>query len=144
VDLKRRGRCEVHIPLFVPQTESERREVFLAMARKNQVAVDPAAVPPLPEGISGADIESIVVQCLREAVIAGLPAPTPEILRATAARFVSPDYSLQKELQELVAVREATDLRFLPERLQELRRDPAKAAAMERRIQELSALLREG
>jgi hypothetical protein len=65
------------------------------------------------------------------------------MLRATTGRFVSPDYSLQKELQELAAVREATDLRFLPERFQELRRDPAKAAAMERRIQELTVLLRE-
>jgi hypothetical protein len=117
--------------------------MFLAMARKNRVDVDPAAVPPLPDGLSGADIESIVVQCLREAVLAGLSAPTPEMLRATTGRFVSPDYSLQKELQELAAVREATDLRFLPERFQELRRDPAKAAAMERRIQELTVLLRE-
>lgn len=138
VDLKRQGRCEVHIPLFVPQTAEERRELFLAMARKNKVAVEPSTVPALPEGLSGADIESIVVQCLRAAALAGLSAPTPEMLRATAARFVSPDYSLQKELQELVAIREATDLSFLPERFQELRRDPAKSAAMERRIQELN------
>lgn len=138
VDLKRQGRCEVHIPLFAPQTAEERREMFLAMARKNRVRVDPGAVPDLPEGLSGADIESVVVQCLREAAIAGIETPTPEILASTAARFVSPDYSLQKELQELVAVRETTDLRFLPERYQKARRDPESAAALERRIQELT------
>jgi SpoVK/Ycf46/Vps4 family AAA+-type ATPase len=143
VDLKRQGRCEVHIPLFVPQTDAERREMFLAMARKNGVAVDPATVPPLSAGLSGADIESIVVQCRREATLARLPAPTPEILRTTVERFVSPDYSLQKELQELVAVREATDLRFLPPQFQAMRREPTKAAALESRIQELMALLRE-
>ena len=141
VDLKRQGRCEVHIPLFVPQTEDERRAMFLAMAKKNQVSIDPAAVPPLPEGLSGADIESIVVQCLRASLVAGVASPTPEIVRATVSRFVSPNYSLQKELQELVAIREATDLRFLPERLQPMRTDPARAAAMERRIQELILLL---
>jgi len=141
VDLKRQGRCEVHIPLFVPQTDDERREMLLAMARKNRVRLDPDAVPPIPEGLSGADIESVVVQCVREAAIAGLTAPSPEMLRDTLARFVSPDYSLQKELQELVAVREATDLRFLPARYQELRRDPGRAAQMERRIQELKLLV---
>jgi len=143
VDLKRQGRCELHIPLFVPQTEDERRTMFLAMARKNRVAVDPAAVPPLAAGLSGADIESIVVQALREALLAGLAAPTAEMLQATASRFVSPDYALQKELQQLVAVREATDLRFLPPAHQALRREPAQAAAMERRIQELTRLLGE-
>jgi len=117
--------------------------MFLAMARKNGVAVDAGAVPPLPAGLSGADIESLVVQCRREALIAGLPAPTPEILQATVSRFVSPDYSLQKELQELVAIREATDMRFLPERFQLVRRDADRSAAMERRIQELTLLLRE-
>ena len=141
VDLKRQGRCEVHIPLFVPQTGEERREMLLAMARKNRVRLDEQSVPPIPEGLSGADIESIVVQCLREAAIAGLAGPTPEMLAETLSRFVSPDYSLQKELQELAAVREATDLRFLPAKFQELRRDPARASAMERRIQELTALL---
>jgi hypothetical protein len=143
VDLKRQGRCEVHIPLFVPQTDGERKEMFLAMARKNGVPVDPASVPPIPAGLSGADIESVVVQSLREALIAGLAAPTPEILATTVSRFVSPDYSLQKELQELVAVRESTDLRFLPERYQAIRTDPERAAAMELRIQELTRLLGE-
>ena len=142
VDLKRQGRCEVHIPLFVPQTEDERRDMFLAMARKNSVVVDPADIPSLPAGLSGADIESLVVQCLRQATIAGLTAPTPEILQTTVGRFVSPDYSLQKELQELVAVREATDLEFLPSRFQAARRDPKRAAAMEQRIQELIEILR--
>jgi hypothetical protein len=143
VDLKRQGRCEVHLPLFVPQSEDERREMFLAMARKNRLAVDPADVPPLPAGVSGADIESLVVQCLREAAIAGVEKPARDMIAATVSRFVAPNYSLQMELQELVAVREATDLAFLPERYQKVLRDREAAAAMERRIQELTALLGE-
>lgn len=143
VDLKRQGRCEVHIPLFVPQTEEERREMFLAMARKNHMPVAAADVPPLPAGASGADVESLVVQCLREAAIAGAEKPTREMIAATVARFVTPNYSMQKELQELVAVREATDLAFVPERYQAVLRDAEAAAAMERRIQELTRLLGE-
>ena len=57
------------------------------------------------------------------------------------SRFVSPNYSLEKELQELVAIRECTDLEFLPERFRPFLTDPEQAAAMERRIQELHELL---
>jgi SpoVK/Ycf46/Vps4 family AAA+-type ATPase len=141
VDLKRQGRCEVHIPLFPPQTEEERRQMFLTMARKNRAPLDQDAVPPIPEGLSGADLESLVVQALRLAAVRNLAAPTRAIIEETLSRFVSPNYSLQKELQELVAVRECTDLRFLPERFRPYLSDPVKAAALERRIQELTLLL---
>jgi len=141
VDLKRQGRCEVHIPLFPPQTDEERRQMFLAMARKNNVAVAPESVPHLSGYLSGADIESLVIQATRLAAVRGLAAPTPEIISEAVARFVSPNYSLQKELQELVAIRECTDLRFLPERFQPYLTDPEKAAVLERRIQELTLLV---
>jgi hypothetical protein len=141
VDLKRQGRAEVHIPLFPPQTPEERLEMFLTMARKNRVPVDPASVPTLPEHLSGADLESLVIQSIREAAVMGLGQPTAEIIAEVVSRFVSPNYALEKELQELVAIRECTDLRFLPERLRPLLTDPERAAQMERRIQELLSLL---
>ncbi len=139
VDLKRQGRCEVHIPLFPPQTEQERQEMLLTMARKNKVSLDPLALPPIAEGLTGADLESVVVQASRIAAVRGLPAPDAKIVVEAMARFVSPNYSRQKELQELVAIRECTDLRFLPEKLRPFLTDPDRAAAMERRIQELAA-----
>ncbi len=141
VDLKRQGRCEVHIPLFPPQTDEERRQMFVVMARKNKVSIEPESVPPLSGYLSGADIESLVIQATRLAAVRGLAAPTPEIISEAVARFVSPNYSLQKELQELVAIRECTDLRFLPERFQPYLTDPEKSAALERRIQELTMLV---
>ncbi|MFB3905734.1 MAG: ATP-binding protein [Acidobacteriota bacterium] len=141
VDLKRQGRCEVHIPLFPPQTDEERRQMFLAMARKNKIAVAAESVPPLSGYLSGADIESLVIQAMRLSAVRGLPAPTPEIISEAVSRFVSPNYSLQKELQELVAIRECTDLRFLPERFRPYLTDPEKSAALERRIQELALLV---
>jgi hypothetical protein len=141
VDLKRQGRAEVHIPLFPPQTPEERLEMFLTMARKNRVSVDPATVPVLPEHLSGADLESLVIQSMRQASVLGLAQPTAEIIADTVGRFVSPNYALEKELQELVAIRECTDLRFLPKRLRPFLTDPERAAQMERRIQELLSLL---
>jgi hypothetical protein len=84
-----------------------------------------------------------VVQCLREAAIQGLAAPTSETIAAVVSRFVPPNYSSQMELQELVAVRETTDLRFLPEKYRSVLRDPERAAAMERRIRELTLLVGE-
>jgi AAA+ superfamily predicted ATPase len=141
VDLKRQGRCEVHVPLFPPQTPEERLDMFLTMARKNKMTVAVDDVPALPEGLSGADLESLVIQSMRQAAVQGLATPTPELMKETVERFVSPNYSLQKELQELVAIRECTDLRFLPDRFRPYLVEPDKAAAMERRIQELTLLL---
>ena len=53
------------------------------------------------------------------------------------------NYSIQKELQGLVAVRESTDLRFLPEKYQAYVKDADKQVWLERRIQELTTLMRE-
>ncbi len=141
VDLKRQGRCEVHIPLFPPETEKARHQMFLAMARTNGVAIAPSDVPTLPEELSGADIESLLVQCVRRAAIAGAASLSAAHIRDTLAHFRSPDYGLEKELQQLVAIRESTDPNFIPKRLRTRYGAPDKAIALEHRIQEIAALL---
>ncbi len=141
VDLKRQGRCEVHIPLFPPSTEESRREMFLALAKKAGVAVDPSSVPPIPPGLSGADIESLVVLSIRRAAIQNAPSPGPGTFHEALAHFRVPEYGLEKELQELAAVREATDPAFVPEPLRGRYASPEKSGALERRIQEILALL---
>ena len=141
VDLKRQGRCEVHIPLFSPETEAERKEMFLAMASKNGVDVGSGDVPSLPEGLSGADIESLLVQCVRRAAIEGAPNPTAEHMRRAVEGFISPDYGLEKELQRLVAVQECTDRDFLPRKWRKELSSAEGASAITKRISELQALL---
>lgn len=141
VDLKRQGRCEAHIPLFPPSTEESRREMFLALARKAGVSVAAEDVPPIPPGLSGADIESLVVSSIRRAAIQKSAFPGPEIFREALAHFRAPEYGLEKELQELVAIREATDPEFIPEPLRHRYASPEKAGALEHRIQEILALL---
>jgi hypothetical protein len=141
VDLKRQGRCEVHIPLFPPSTEESRREMFLALAKKAGVEIGSSDAPSIPPGLSGADIESLVVSSIRRAAIRNSPSPGPETFREAVAHFRAPEYGLEKELQELVAIREATDPAFIPEPLRRRYASPEKAGALENRIQEILALV---
>jgi hypothetical protein len=115
--------------------------MFLAMARKSGLAVSPEDVPSLPPGITGADIESLMVQSIRRAAIAGDAPPGRGVFEESLRHFRAPDYGLEKELQELVAVREATDPAFVPEPLRLRYATPEKAAALEHRIQEIAAIL---
>jgi len=142
VDLKRQGRAEVHIPLFPPETEQEQQAMLIAMARKNGVTLDAADLPPIPQGLSGADIESVVVQSRRRAALENLDRPELRHIEETLDHFVSPDYGIEREIQELVAIRECTDVGFLPERLRSMKKDPVQAAELTRRLQELRKLLR--
>ena len=141
VDLKRQGRCEVHLPLFAPETEEERRQMFIAMARKNDVEIDETELPHLPAGLTGADIESLLVQCVRAAAIDGEKRPETTHIEQALSRFRPPDYGLEKELQELVAIRESTDQRFIPERLRQELKLGTDSSELENRIQAIRQLL---
>ena len=140
VDLKRQGRCEVHIPLFAPETDAARHELFLAMAKKNGVEVASDELPPIPHGLTGADIESLVVQCVRRAAIENEVTLTNPRIEEALAHFQAPDYGAAKELQRLVAIRESTDPGFIPAPLREAHTGPGRRDALERRIHELSQL----
>jgi len=73
IDLKRQGRAEVHIPLFYPKEESEIQKMFVIMAKKNKVKLEDDAVPSVPveRELSGADIESVVLNAKREMMADG-------------------------------------------------------------------------
>ena len=67
IDLKRQGRAEVHLPLFSPSDDAEVEFMIKVMARKNKVSLAAGAVPAglAGRGLSGADIESIVLAAKR-------------------------------------------------------------------------------
>jgi AAA+ superfamily predicted ATPase len=135
IDLKRQGRAEVHIPLFAPQTADELRDMFLAMARKNGVSLADDAVPTVkPErGLSGADVESIVLSANRCALLAGRSAVTADDLQQSLDDFVPSAQALEKDLQELAAALESTQLQFLPpERRKQMTKPDARAKLQER------------
>jgi ATP-dependent 26S proteasome regulatory subunit len=116
IDLKRQGRAEVHIPLFYPQDEDEIRAMFLAMARKNKVALSADAVPTglAGRGLSGSDIESVVLSAKRQALTAGRTDVRADDVAEAFRQFLPSTQGLEKEAQELAAVLECTQLDFLP------------------------------
>jgi SpoVK/Ycf46/Vps4 family AAA+-type ATPase len=123
VDLKRQGRLDVHIPLFAPDTPEQRRAVLLAIARKLKFPLAGADLPPLdhvPE-LGGHELEGVLVRALRIHELAPEPKPPVKEVLAGVLRDVRPNPHTRKlEYMDLVAVKECTDVRFLPPRFREL------------------------
>lgn len=121
IDLKRQGRCEVHIPLFAPETEQEIREMFLAMSKKNKMPLASDAIPEIDPAreLSGADLESILLSARRRALLAGREIIEREDLATAAEEFIPSAQGLEKEMQEIAAVLECTERHFLPAAWQE-------------------------
>ena len=116
IDLKRQGRAEVHIPLFYPHEEAELRSMFTVMARKNKLTLASDAMPEvsLERRLSGADIESIVLAAKRIALADERIEISKQDLERADAEFIPSAQGLEKELQEIAAVLECTQLSFLP------------------------------
>lgn len=135
VDLKRQGRLDVHIPLFPPETEEERRALLLAVARKIKVPLKEEDLPDLPDGLTlgGNEIEGVFVRGLRTFELAAEPRPTLKDILLGVFMEVRPSAHTRKlEYMDLVAVKECTDARFLPARFKDLAPEEIEA-----RIEEL-------
>jgi AAA+ superfamily predicted ATPase len=159
IDLKRQGRAEVHIPLFYPQQPAEIRTMFEVMARKNKVKLAAGAVPEVSEQrrLSGSDIESIVLAAKRRAAAAKRGATTAtggevngsgvEItaidLQESLAEFIPSAEGLEKELQEIAAVLECTQLSFLPAVWREKLAVSGARAALQERLVAIRQMLSE-
>jgi hypothetical protein len=133
VDLKRPGRLDVHIPLFPPQSDAERQELFAAMARK--VGLPPEELPELPAGldVGGNEMEAIMVRAQRLFDLQGEGTRTlKEVLADVVGQYRPVPHRRNLEYMDLVAVKECTDEAFLPERYRNL-----EAAELDRRLDEL-------
>ncbi len=121
IDLKRQGRAEVHIPLFYPDEKSEIKEMFVAMAKKNKVQMAIDAIPDVSPDrrLSGADIESVVLNAKRQTLSQGRTVTERSDLTEALDSFIPSAQGLEKELQEMAAVLECTDRKFLPKEWQE-------------------------
>ena len=133
VDLKRPGRLDVHIPLFPPQSDAERQELFVAMARK--VGLPPEELPELPAGldVGGNEMEAIMVRAQRlfDLQVEGTRS-LKEVLSDVVAQYRPVPHRRNLEYMDLVAVKECTDEAFLPECYRHL-----GAAELDQRLDEL-------
>lgn len=145
IDLKRQGRAEVHIPLFYPQDDTELRAMFAVMAKKNKVALAADAMPEIKaeRHLSGADVESVVLSAKRRALTAGRKELTREDLEQALTDFVPSAQGLEKEMQELAAVLECTQLSFLPERWRKIVAQPDGRSKLQERVVAIRQILRE-
>jgi hypothetical protein len=69
---------------------------------------------PHKGNLSGADIEGIVGRAWRTSLLAGADRITKDALATALANFMPSTQTLERELQELVAIIECTDVEFLP------------------------------
>jgi hypothetical protein len=127
VDLKRQGRLDVHIPLFPPETPQEREALLLAIARKLKFPLTAEDLPPFTDDVTlgGNELEGLLVRALRihELSSASPDAPKRAIKEVLVdlLREVRPNPHTRKlEYMDLVAVKECTDVRFLPPRFRDL------------------------
>jgi hypothetical protein len=123
VDLKRQGRLDVHIPLFPPQTPEEVQGLWLGIAARLGAKLTAADLPPLDAGLqlSGNELEGMIVRALRARELAPEPKPALGKLLDATVRDVRPSADTRAlEYMDLVAVRECTDVRFLPPRFRAL------------------------
>lgn len=124
VDLKRQGRLDVHIPLFPPQDAASRADLFYAMSRKVGLDVSKDELPPLPDShqIGGNEMEGILVRSLRlfETRADDDSRGLGEVIAEVIADFRPSAHVDRLEMMDLLAVKECTDRRFLPERYRDL------------------------
>ncbi len=138
VDLKRQGRLDVHIPLFPPQDEAGRRELFAALAKKLKL---PAAASDFPAAaaelaLGGNEMEALLVRAGRLHALAEAreaPRPFAAVVAEVFAEFRPSAHGDRLELMDLLAVEECTDARFLPPRYRELPLERVKARIAELR-----------
>jgi hypothetical protein len=134
VDLKRQGRLDVHIPLFPPETAEEIRQLFLSIASKLKVQLAESDIPDVPPGLDlgGNEIEGIFVRALRIQALASPQRGFRDILVEVLKDIRPSAHRLKLEYMDLVAVKECTDSRFLPERFRSISADD-----LEKKIEEL-------
>ena len=142
VDLKRTGRLDVHMPLFPPQNPAEAHTLFKIMCRKLKIPIKPEEVPPVPKelgDISGNEMEALLVRVNRRWQLAdeeerkkGLPGMIKQELKD----FRPSAHTRALEYMDLIAVKECTDDRFLPEKYRKI-----KPEELELRLQQLKLSL---
>ena len=122
VDLKRVGRLDVHIPLYAPQTAQDKKDLFIALAKKNKIAISPEDAPEFPENMDfgGNEMEGILIMASRMFELQDENDPDKKEIKHfvnEAMKMYRPmAHSSRLEYMDLAATIECTDKRFLPEK----------------------------
>ena len=117
VDLKRPGRVDVKIPLLPTTTVEESGALLRALLKRFDIVLDAAAMAgmPLPLLLTPGAAEALAVKVYRLSRTG--PMPPIEALAQCLEGYQPPVPRDVLEFQMRIAVREATDLKFVPESL---------------------------
>lgn len=146
IDMKRQGRAEKHIPLFLPDTQGDYDDLFNVLRKKLELKTafetlfgDPPAGAGLKladlSKLSGADLEALLVRAKGIGLLAGHETLAADDFLNCLVDYMSPVYPQQMEFQTLQAIAESTSRALIPEKW---RIDPEELA---RRIERLRLLV---
>jgi hypothetical protein len=131
VDLKRPGRIDLKIPILPTSTRAESAALLTALSRRYELDLSAEQMiqidPLLPDLLTPGAAESLVVKAYRMVRTEGVAADAA-ILRCLAG-YRSPVAPHVLEMQMRLAIREATDLSFVPEALHGLAEGGVEADA---------------
>lgn len=129
VDLKRPGRMDLKIPILPTSTRAESAALLGALTRRYELTLasdDLSHVEILPQLLTPGAAEALVVKAYRMVRTEGVAADVA-LLRCLAS-YQNPVPHDVLERQMRLAIREATDLSFVPEGLQYLAQEAEPAA----------------
>ncbi len=115
------------------------------MAKKNKTALADDAIPPvdLQRRLSGADIESILLSAKRLSETEERKEVTRADLEQSLAEFIPSAQGLEKELQDLAAVLECTQMSFLPPEWRAKVQEPNGRSRLQERLVAIRQLIEE-
>jgi hypothetical protein len=127
IDMKRQGRAEKHIPLFLPETEADYEDLFSVLRRKlalstsfTQLTGDPPAGAGLKLAdlckLSGADLEALLVRAKGIGLLAGHETLAADDFLNCLVDYMSPVYPQQMEYQTLQSIAESTSRALIPDK----------------------------
>jgi SpoVK/Ycf46/Vps4 family AAA+-type ATPase len=118
-DLKRPGRVDLKVPILPTTTRAESGGLIIALARRFDLVISPEEMqqlePQLPTLLTPGAAEALVVKAYRVARTKHVPALAA--LAKCLEGYQNPVPQDVLENQMRLAVREATDLSFVPEGL---------------------------
>ena len=122
VDIKRPGRIDLKIPILPTSTPRESADLLTALSRRYELEVSAESRAKLdellPQLLTPGAAEALVMKAYRMVRTEGI-SPGEAILRCLST-YQSPVAHDVLETQMRLAVREATDLSFVPQTLQYL------------------------
>ncbi len=116
VDLKRPGRIDVKVPLLPTSTTAESAQLIGTLAKRYGLALEPADLARLesrmPTLLTPGAAEALVVKAYRHSKTQNTPGGAA--LEASLVGYQNPVPADVLEFQMRIAIREATDLGFVP------------------------------